>query len=91
MNKHFTPGPWKAVKIDPPVGYAEYEIHYGNDGECIAEVVHDKANAQLIAAAPDLLEALEKVQSLPEFENFWSDTKQMIYKAVSKYLKPPTW
>ena len=87
MDKRFIPGPWKSIKIDPPVGYAEYEIHYGNDGECIAEVVHDKANAQLIAAAPDLLEALEHIHNLPEFKDFWSNTKQMVEKAISKAIR----
>lgn len=58
MNKH-TPGPWKAVELEIPVGFARFEIHYSEDGECVAEVVHQEANAKLIAAAPDLLEALQ--------------------------------
>lgn len=56
--KH-TPGPWTAYKRPEPVGYAEWEIHYGTDTECVAEVVHEDANALLIAAAPELLAALE--------------------------------
>jgi hypothetical protein len=56
MSDH-TPGPWKVEKE----GTRWYEIHYGEDGECVAEIVHDKADAKLIAAAPDMLEALEAI------------------------------
>jgi hypothetical protein len=76
--------PWRVIEIDPPVGYAKYEIQYGNDGECVAEVVHEKSDADLMAAAPDLLEALEMVRAMPEFKNFWSDKKQIIEKAIGK-------
>ncbi len=58
--KH-TPGPWKAYKRAEPVGFAEYEIHYSDDGECVAEVVHGEADAHLIAAAPDMYEALVSI------------------------------
>ena len=60
MVKH-TPGPWKAH----PTGHSrsgkpDYEIHWSDDGECVAEVVHGEADAHLIAAAPELLEALKR-------------------------------
>lgn len=62
MSTQHTPGPWKAH----PTGLArsglpEYQIHWSDIGECVAEVVHGTADAQLIAAAPDLLEALKDV------------------------------
>ena len=65
MNKH-TPGPWRVggkgeylnqLNIEPCVGVA-----YGHDIELIA-------NARLIAAAPDLLEALESIIDLVRAEN----------------------
>ena len=43
---------WKAVKYIEKVGFATHEIHYSDDGECVAEVVHGEANAKLIAASP---------------------------------------
>ena len=51
---------WKyySYKEDERVGFSTHEIHFSDDGECVAEVVHDEANAKLIAAAPELLKAL---------------------------------
>jgi len=51
---------WKAVeyKKGSEIGLSTHEIHFSDDGECVAEVVHGEANAKLIAAAPELLEAL---------------------------------
>ena len=62
MTTKHTPGPWKAH----PTGLArsglpEYEIHWSDIGECIAERVHGEAEAHLIAAAPELLKALREV------------------------------
>lgn len=56
-----TPGPWEAYDNDQ---------YIRSEGRCVAKldwVVRDdldKANARLIAAAPDLLEALEYLVSL---------------------------
>lgn len=55
-----TAGPWKPWKVDHRIGVKDiYEIHWSDQGECVAEVVHGQADAHLIAAAPDLLAALE--------------------------------
>jgi hypothetical protein len=64
MSKHtFTPGPWSTdLKID--CGSPHSEI-LGADGEIVAALwppsLRDQANARLIAAAPELLEALEQI------------------------------
>ena len=57
----FTPGPWIAHKL-PKTDWlpGRWEIHYSKDGECVAEIVHEDADARLIAAAPDMYEALKK-------------------------------
>jgi hypothetical protein len=56
MSKH-TPGPWTAEDEGASVHIA------GHDGIWVAEVygIDDNANARLIAAAPDLLQALTEV------------------------------
>jgi len=59
MIKKHTPGPWKAHATGlSRSGLPEYQIHWSDIGECVAEVVHGTADARLIAAAPELLEAL---------------------------------
>jgi hypothetical protein len=68
MNKH-TPGPWHIEREDSPdaewsrrfptIIADEYEV-VGNEG-FYGDLETDMANARLIAAAPDLLEALEFV------------------------------
>ena len=66
--KH-TPGPWFAGVLAGPemeetisIGPMEKEVHYE---DCLCEVWHGnydaEANAKLIAAAPELLEALEEL------------------------------
>lgn len=56
----WTPGPWK--RSMPLKGwdgqYNLFEIHWSDDGECVAEIVHGEADARLIAAAPELADAL---------------------------------
>ena len=71
MNEKFTPGPWHAGKKDHPVGYfpiyartgvtkisriAKTDSHEVGFGISEAE---QRANAKLIAAAPDLYAALK--------------------------------
>jgi hypothetical protein len=61
MNTHTnTPGPWHLGKRggNPAI--------YGKDGTEIAEILHGltdewRANARLIAAAPEMLEALQSL------------------------------
>ena len=56
----WTPGPWKPHATGlARSGKPEHEIHWSDDGECIAEIVHGEPEANLIAAAPDLYEELE--------------------------------
>lgn len=75
MSKH-TPGPWATVEwpkpnIDGP--YLKISVHHRSEtchggDHCVVEAGHTtpeadataRANARLIAAAPDLLEALQE-------------------------------
>jgi hypothetical protein len=43
-------------------GVNGFEIHYSNDGECITDHVYTEADANLIAAAPLMLETLKYLQ-----------------------------
>lgn len=71
MSKHHTPGPW-TYKLDEDcrnlsvtTTYAPTEI-VGGCGCCDSPWVACEADARLIAAAPDMLEALEKMVGLFE-------------------------
>jgi len=56
----FTEGEWKAVCRGPLYGQDDiYEIHWSKFGECVAEIVHGEANANLFAASKDMYEALK--------------------------------
>lgn len=60
--KH-TPGPWKVFNAGPHYNNQaidNLQIQYGEDGECISDHVYTQADARLIAAAPELMEALER-------------------------------
>ena len=61
MNTNHTPGPWKVISVDwTPSGNARFEI----------EGIHRTgiADARLIAAAPELLAVLERVQSMFSYQ-----------------------
>lgn len=77
MSKH-TPGPWEVIEVD------EFFSIAGGDGWVATMDNHDenanRANAPLIAAAPDLLAALDVALS------FISDraAKRVIVAAMAK-------
>ena len=70
MSEH-TPGPWKAKKWvgtdpydDPDRPFVEVgNVHWSPKNWKPAAAIEQTANARLIAAAPEMLEALEKVIS----------------------------
>jgi hypothetical protein len=56
MNTHtHTPGPWRKSKISPHI--------YGPENEYLA-ICENPLNALLVAAAPDMLEALKDAEFL---------------------------
>lgn len=59
MSKH-TPGPWRVIQSgmhwNNP-GQINWNIAWSDDGELVTELVYEEADARLIAAAPELLEA----------------------------------
>ncbi len=100
MNAQHTPGPWHGGKLREGGGWPGVDVG-ADDGSNIALVWHDPtdrialetiANAQLIAAAPDLLEVLKitagNIRSLgaagvlPEPYTVWlSEVESAIEKA----------
>lgn len=69
MKTQHTPGPWAVSKIGNP--YEQYIIHAEEDstGRNIAGSVEGRANAHLIAAAPELLEALKLCLETARFDS----------------------
>lgn len=67
-----TPGPWKARNLGTEIAvFGSYRLCGMTGGE----IQRDKANARLIAAAPDLLKVLQEVQ---EFAQGWSQYEMPI-------------
>ena len=61
-----TPGPWAVNEIGQHwnnKALTHLEITFGEDGECICDTVYQREDANLIAAAPELLEALRDFES----------------------------
>lgn len=96
----FTPGPWHWSTIDDdqanedePYHFIQIEKNSGWRGEDYMSVsgVCSEANARLIAAAPDLLEALQEVMGWisnwnPNFEHDdeWPETRARVGAAIAK-------
>jgi hypothetical protein len=59
VSTQHTPGPWKLRHVPERFDGSTYCVDWSDDQEEVAEIVHGEANARLIAAAPDLLEALQ--------------------------------
>lgn len=69
----FTPGPWKFLESFGRVETEQHVIAYiaGGVGSPHFNLDHAKANGALIAAAPELLEALDGL--LDYLRTFWPD------------------
>ena len=85
MSEKHTPGPWK-IGTPPPNG----EQTVGTDQGLMVAVattsagVQTKANARLIAAAPDLLEALKGLMALSDHRVDLRDAAKDARAAIAK-------
>lgn len=81
-----TKGEWKAVELNEKMAACTHEIQFNTDGECITDGVYGEANAQLIAAAPNLLEALQDITTY--FGYMDEESKQVVNakKAINKAI-----
>lgn len=62
-----TPGPWKVNTIGKHwnnQSLTHIEVTFGMDGECVCDTVYEMADANLIAAAPELLEAIQHIMEM---------------------------
>lgn len=77
-----TPGPWH---LDP---FRKYANVHGEVMSHLARVPIDtaeaEANARLIAAAPDLLEACREALSILDYERADVETRAQVYAAIAK-------
>ena len=65
MGQH-TPGPWETSNDAVPDYHTQITVYAVSGGERVATVFQNDANAHLIAAAPELLEALLPFARLAE-------------------------
>ena len=90
MSKH-TPGPWKAKKWvgtdpydDPDRPFVEVgNVHWSPKNWKPAAAIEQTANARLIAAAPNLLFALEKVFTVMN-DDMPVGLRKVCYEAIAK-------
>jgi hypothetical protein len=77
---------WKIVKLKATRFYRErIEIQFGNDGQCVAEFVHNGYDAKLIEAAPKLLAAA--IKAIEECcDLIGTDAGNSLEKAINEAL-----
>jgi len=88
MKKKHTPGPWRVFGPMRTTNSSKF-FCVGSKRETICET-QQKANARLIAAAPKMLEALEKIDELllnhPKSvpHSWWIQLKCEVVNAIKK-------
>lgn len=102
MKHTYTPGPWQIFEVvDHPSNKREQIAFIQNPKVCfdLSAVERSyfsrdefKANAQLISAAPELLEGLKQIESLcdnnnPEHNQIWNIAYCLIDKATNPDCK----
>ena len=58
-NKKFTPGPWIVFPEHNVMGQKYFSVSYGDDDGQICDFICHEADANLIAAAPEMYESLK--------------------------------
>jgi len=82
-----TPGPWSVNEIGQHwnnKSLTHLEVIFGEDGECICDTVYQREDANLIAAAPELLEALLDLEARACIYVNTSEAKAAIAKALGE-------
>lgn len=91
-NSEYTPGPWHVAPMSPTWVGTKYSEHIAStDTFDIEDEDEQKANARLIAAAPDLLAIAMEARALlergpdtteAEREDVWRGLSEVISKAT---------
>lgn len=91
-----TPGPWSVNEKGQHwnnKSLTHLEVIFGEDGECICDTVYQREDADLIAAAPELLEALQLAEkamvegrnvTYPEWYGVINKARAAIQKATGE-------
>lgn len=89
MSNQITPGPWrKGERVSYGGDTHGFPIYFNDDGEQVADYVYTEADADLIVAAPDLLEALESAEmALLGYTHKNEITLSALYKARAAIAK----
>lgn len=85
MNTKHTPGPWATSRDAVPAGHIQITIYAEASGERVATAFLAEENADLIAAAPDLLAACEAV--LVEYPPSRYRTKHHLKPALEQTIR----
>ena len=88
----FTPGPWFIDRRSETHVKGQEDRSVCSTGGYASNMPHDRdtyveeniANARLIAAAPDLLAALQRITEDPNSSLLWSETYNAITAAIKK-------
>ena len=80
-----TPGPWETSRDAVPAGHVQITVYEFVSGDRVATVFQNEANARLIAAAPDLLAALEAMLAAYAF-NATLQKREDLHSAVRDSL-----
>lgn len=84
---NFTPGPWKSALTVQENGPNFYTIASSTFGGKFIAQVENEANALLIAAAPDLLEALRECSEALTSDAAISKRKELLERADKALAK----
>lgn len=78
--KH-TPGPWEVYRLAPDSDPKQRHIVTANHGETeVCGIINNEADAPLIAAAPDLLEACKSWVKAYGFDRTFSEMQSNLEK-----------
>lgn len=84
MKTKHTKGEWKVREFESN-GKICREITFNDDGECVAEHVHNKDDAKLIAAAPVMINDL--VDEVDFLEGLLNDSTNKLPEAVRNTIR----